>query len=262
MAGRLAGKVAVVGGAGSIDHGLSNGAATSILFAREGAKVVAADADLDRARATAKLIWDEGNDCLPIKADMTIEEEVEAMTASAVEAYGRIDILFNNVGLQALGGPLDVDLDHWDRVMRINVTSMLLAIRAVLPRMIAGGGGSIINNSSIAGIRSAYPCLPYATSKGAVNQLTQHVGILHAKEGIRCNAVLPGLIDTPRVKKRLHEVHGPQIDHLLAERAAQVPNGRLGDAWDVAYAVLYLASDEAKYVNATTLIVDGGMSAK
>lgn len=127
--------------------------------------------------------------------------------------------------------------------------------------MIAQGRGSIINNSSIAAIRTPYPSIAYATSKSAINQLTQQVGVLHAKQGVRCNAVMPGLIDTPRVRKRLHEVHGEQIDHLQEERASQVPMGRLGDAWDVAYAVLYLASDEAKYVTATTLLVDGGMTA-
>lgn len=261
MTGRLQGKVAIVAGAGAIAKGLSNGAATSILFAREGARVVAADLDLDRARETAQMIWDEGGECLPVRADVTDAADIAALVAATVDAYGGVDILFNNVGMQTLGGPLDVDIEVWDRVMRTNVTSMLMTIQAVLPLMIDRGGGSIINNSSVAGIRTAYPCLPYATSKAAVNQLTQQIGVLHARQGVRCNAVLPGLIDTPRVRKRLHEVHGEQIDHLQDERAAKVPSGKLGEAWDVAYAVLYLASDESSYVNATTLVVDGGMAA-
>lgn len=261
MTGRISGKVAIVAGAGTVAEGLSNGAATAILFAREGARVVAADYDLDRAKETAQTIWDEGGECLPIQADVTSRHDIDTMVSATVERFGGIDILFNNVGLQALGGPLDIAQETWDQVMVTNLTSAFMTIQAVLPVMIRGGGGAIVNNSSIAGIRSPYACLPYATTKAAMNQMTQQIGVQHARDGIRCNAVLPGLIDTPRVRKRLIEVHGEDIGHLQDARAQRVPSGRLGEAWDVAYAVLYLASDEAKYVNATTLVIDGGMTA-
>ncbi|MCH4269506.1 MAG: SDR family oxidoreductase [Brevundimonas sp.] len=261
MTGRVSGKVVIVAGAGTVAEGLSNGAATAVLFAREGAKVVAVDYDLYRAEETAQMIWDEGGECIPVRADVTSREDIDAMVSATLERYGGIDILFNNVGLQALGGPLDITQETWERVIATNLTSALMTIQAVLPTMIGRGGGAIVNNSSIAGIRSPYACLPYATTKAAINQLTQQVGVQHAKDGIRCNAVLPGLIDTPRVRKRLIEVHGEDIDHLQDARAQHVPSGRLGEAWDVAYAVLYLASDEAKYVNATTLVIDGGMTA-
>lgn len=261
MTMRLAGKVAIIAGAGAIEQGLSNGAATSILFAREGAKVIVADIDLGRANETAETIWSEGGECIPIQADVSLSEDISNLVATTIEAYKRIDILFNNVGLQALGGPLDITPETWNRIMHVNATSMLLTIQAVLPVMLKNGGGSIVNNSSVGSIRTAYPCLPYAASKAAINQLTQHVGVMYASQGIRCNAVLPGVIDTPRVRKRLIEAHGHDIDSFQEDRAKKVPAGRLGDAWDVAYGVLYLASDEAKYVNATTLIIDGGMSA-
>lgn len=261
MAGRVSNKVAIVAGGGSIGEGLSNGAATAVLFAREGAKVIVADHDLGRAEQTAQMIWDQSGECLPVQADVTSKADVERVVHLTAEHFGRIDILFNNVGLQALGGPLDIDQRTWDQVMSTNLTSVFMMIKAVLPLMIRSGGGSIVNNSSIAGIRSPYACLPYATSKAAMNQLTQQIGVQHAKDGIRCNAVLPGLIDTPRVRKRLIEVHGDDISQFQEARAQSVPSGRLGDAWDVAYAVLFLASDEAKYINATTLVIDGGMTA-
>ena len=262
--GRLNGKVALVCGAGSVADGVSNGMATAITFAREGAKVFAVDRDIDLARETERVIREAGGDCTLFRADVSKEDEVNAMVERCGSHYGSIDVLFNNVGIHIRGGPLEESPQEFDRVMRVNLTSMYLTIRAVLPHMLEKGHGSIVNNSSVAGIRAMLPNVAYAASKGAVIQLTQNVGVTYARRGIRCNAVLPGYIATPRVTRRLTQESGTDRDLYetkLAERARQVPSGRHGEPWDIANAVLFLASDEAKYVNATTLVVDGGLSA-
>jgi len=259
--GRLDGKVAIVAGAGSIAPGLSNGKATAVLFAREGAKVFAVDRSLEAATDTKAIIDHEGGECTLHRADVSIAGDVDAMVAACLAVYGRIDVLFNNVGLQVVGGPLDISEQDWERVMTVNVKSMYLTCRAVIPVMLRQGGGAIVNNASMAGIRFAYANAAYAASKGAVRQLTQNIGVQYAARGIRCNAVLPGYIATPRITDRLKHSNPTDYEDRIRERLMQVPAGRLGTAWDVAYAVLYLASDEAAFVTATELIVDGGQSA-
>jgi NAD(P)-dependent dehydrogenase (short-subunit alcohol dehydrogenase family) len=259
--GRLQDKVAIVSGAGSIAEGWSNGKATSVLFAREGAKVFAVDRDLAAAEETCTIIRSEGGTCVAFRCDVSQAAEVEAMVAACLKAYGRIDILFNNVGIQVVGGPLELSEADWDRLMSVNVKSMYLTCKAVIPAMLKQGGGSIINNASTAGIRFTYANVGYSASKGAVRQLTQNIGVQYAAKGIRCNAVLPGYIATPRITDRLKRSNPQDYDEKIRERLEQVPAGRLGTAWDVAYAVLFLASDESSFVNATDLVVDGGQTA-
>jgi NAD(P)-dependent dehydrogenase (short-subunit alcohol dehydrogenase family) len=183
------------------------------------------------------------------------------MVARCVERFGRIDVLFNNVGIQAVGGPLDLTEDDWDRLMLVNVKSMYLTCRAVIPIMMRQGGGSIVNNASTAAIRFVYPSVGYSASKGAVQQLTQNIGVQYAGKGIRCNSVLPGYIETPRITKRYMASNPADYEEKLLERRRMVPAGRLGQPWDVANAVLFLASDESSYITATDILIDGGLCA-
>jgi NAD(P)-dependent dehydrogenase (short-subunit alcohol dehydrogenase family) len=258
---RLEGKVAIVAGAGSIAEGWGNGKATAVLFAREGARVFAVDRDLEAARETEAIIRAEGGEGRAHQADVAVAAEVDAMVEACLAAYGRTDVLFNNVGIQIVGGPLEISEQEFERLMAINVKSMYLTCRAVIPVMLRQGGGAIVNNASTAGIRYTYPNVGYAASKGAVRQLTQSIGVQYASQGIRCNAVLPGFIATPRITARLQRSNPNDWEEKLQERLDQVPAGRFGTGWDVAHAVLYLASDEAAFVNATELVVDGGQCA-
>lgn len=258
---RLEGKVAIVAGAGSIAEGWSNGKATAVLFAREGAKVFAVDQNMDAAKETCSIISGESGECIPYRCDVSDAAEVDTMVATCVKTYGRVDVLFNNVGLQVIGGPLEVKEEDWDRLMRVNVKSMYLTCRSVIPQMLKQGGGSIINNSSTAGIRFTYANVAYSASKGAVKQLSQNIGVQYAARGIRCNCVMPGYIATPRITDRLKRSNPKDYDEMIKARQMAVPTGALGSAWDVAYGVLYLASDKSRFVNATELVIDGGQTA-
>jgi NAD(P)-dependent dehydrogenase (short-subunit alcohol dehydrogenase family) len=258
---RLKDKVAIVSGAGSIAEGWSNGKATAVLFAREGAKVFAVDRNMKAAQETCAIITSEGGEATPYCCDVSCAAEVEAMVAACLAAYGRIDVLFNNVGMQVVGGPLDVKEEDWDKLMTVNVKSMFLTCRAVIPHMIRQGGGSIINNSSTAALRFTYANVAYAASKGAVKQLSQNIGVQYAAKNIRCNAVMPGYIATPRITERLKRSNPNDYEGKIKERQMAVPTGTLGSAFDVAYGVLYLASDESRFVNATELVIDGGQTA-
>lgn len=258
---RFSGKVAFIAGAGAVAPGWGNGKATAVLFAREGAKVFAVDRSSEAGAETARAIHAEGGECTSFVADVTVEAEVTAAVERCLALYGRVDVLFNNVGLQALGGPEEIDEATWDRLMTVNVKSMYLACRHVLPVMTRQGSGVIVNNSSLASLRFLYPSVAYAASKGAVNELTRNIAVQYAAKGIRAVAVLPGLMATPRITKRLMEAHGEAYEAQLEERRRMVPMGCMGDAWDVAHAVLFLASDEARYITGTELVIDGGMSA-
>lgn len=194
------------------------------------------------------------------RCDVSSHSEVNAVVERCIARFGRVDILFNNVGLQHVGGPLDIGEADFDRVMSVNVKGMFLTMRAALPQMLRQGAGTIVNNASLASIRYSYPSIAYSASKGAVMQLTQSVGLQYAAKNIRCNAVLPGYIATNRIVTRFKKSHGDAYVEKIREREQQVPAGKLGEPWDVGYAVLYLASDEAKYVNGIGLIVDGGLS--
>jgi NAD(P)-dependent dehydrogenase (short-subunit alcohol dehydrogenase family) len=263
MTRRLAGKIALVSGAGSAGPGLGNGKAAAVLFAREGARIFAVDVNESAARETQALIEAEGGQCIACAADVSQHEDVARLVAGCLAAYGRIDVLHNNVGIVRNGGPVELSEADWDLTMAVNVKSLFLLCKHVLPPMEAAGQGAIVNVSSVGGIRwSGMPYVAYAASKAAVLQFTQSVALQYARRGIRCNAVVPGLIDTPLVNKSLQAVYGDADQtEVRRRRDAQAPMGRSGDAWDVAYAALYLASDEARYVTGTSIIVDGGLSA-
>ena len=273
MAGRLQDKVAIVVGAGSSGPGWGNGKATAALFAREGAKVLCVDRNGAAAEETAGLIAEEGGTASAFAADVTEGAQVAAMVAAARgadwNAGGRIDVLHNNVGIVEVGGPVEASEESWRRVMDVNLTSMFLTCKHVLPVMEAqfqesGQGGALVNIASIAGIRWAgVPYISYAASKAGVIQFTRAVALQYAAKGIRANSILPGLMNTPMIREPLKEVYaGGDVDRMVELRDAQCPTGKMGDAWDVAYASLFLASDEAKYVTATELVVDGGITAK
>ncbi len=251
---RLEGKVAIVTGAGSRGAGVGNGKAAAVLFAREGAKVLAVDRFQDRIDETLKMIKAEGGTASAFVADVTNLAECQAMVAAAVERYGRLDILHNNVGIDsATKSVVDMDLDEYDEVMRVNVKSIVMASRAAIPQMAKQGGGAITNISSIAAIRPR-GMDAYSTSKAAVIGLTQAMAISHAPQHIRVNVILPGPVYTPMVSS------DGMSEKLREGRRMSTPLETEGTAWDIGYAALYLASDEAKWVTGVALPVDGGVS--
>ncbi len=258
---RLTGKTALVCGAGSIGPGWGNGKATATLFAREGAQVAALDVNLDAAEETARIISGEGGTCIPIACDVSRSDQVKRAVATCMDAFGRIDILHNNVGINRVARTVDITEDEWDFVFSVNLKGILLACQAVLPIMEAQGRGAIVNVSSAAAIRYArIPYASYATSKGAILPLTRTIALEYAARGIRANCILPGLLDTPMVYASMTDAYGEGRQAMIAERNAQVPMRHMGDAWDVAHAALFLASDEAKFITGAELVVDGGMS--
>jgi NAD(P)-dependent dehydrogenase (short-subunit alcohol dehydrogenase family) len=261
---RLQGKTALVIGAGSSGPGWGNGKAIAVLYAREGAKVFAVDIRAAAAEETTKIIQQEGGEAASFQADVSRAEEVKALVGQCLALYGRIDVLVNNVGILAVGGPEELDEQVWDRHMAVNVKSAFLTSKYVLPVMVKQGQGAIVNISSIAAIRyTGYPSAVYNASKGALNQLTQNIAVQYASKGIRANCVLPGLIDTPMIREPLKDAYGPGgLEEMLRKRNEQVPLGKMGDAWDVAYACLFLASGEARYITGASLVVDGGLTCK
>ena len=264
MGDRLKEKVAIVTGAGSSGPGWGNGKATAVLFAREGAKVLAVDLNLEAAEETQAIIQEEGGECTALEADVTQADQVDGMVGSCVDAYGRVDILHNNVGIVEMGGPVELDEEAWDRVCRVNLKSMFLTCKFVLPQMERQGSGAIVNISSVSGLRHmGVDYIAYSTTKGAILQFTRSVAMQYAKMGIRANAILPGMMNTPMIVEPLKGAYGDgSIEKMIEVRDSLCPTGKMGDAWDVAYAALFLASDEAKYVTGTQLMVDGGMSCK
>jgi NAD(P)-dependent dehydrogenase (short-subunit alcohol dehydrogenase family) len=262
MAGRLKGKVALVIGAGSIGPGWGNGKATAVAYGREGATVVCVDRNPDAAAETAALVREEGAQALALQADVSQEDDVRRVVAATLDHYGAINVLHNNVGLALLGGPVDISMQDWERSLDLNIGYMFLTVRHVLPVMEQQRAGAIVNVSSIASIRwlgTAY--IGYAAAKAAVNQFTQAIALQYARKGIRANAILPGMMDTPIVRVAL-AADASSEEELLARRHAASPTGAMGTAWDIAWASVYLASDEARYVNGVLLPVDGGMTCK
>jgi NAD(P)-dependent dehydrogenase (short-subunit alcohol dehydrogenase family) len=264
MGDRLKNKVAIVTGAGSSGPGWGNGKATAVLFAREGAKVFAVDLNLAAAEETKAIIEKEGGICGVMKVDVSKPEEVKSMVDQCIKIYGRIDILHNNVGMVVPGGPVETSEETWDRVMAVNLKSMFLTCKNAIPYMEKQGGGVITNISSIAAIRyTGVPYITYYTTKAGILGFTQCIAIQYAPKNVRANCILPGLMNTPFIVEPLKGVYGAgNVDKMIEVRNQQCPTGKMGDAWDVAYAALYLASDEAKYVTGTQLVVDGGITCK
>ena len=264
MCQRLKDKVAIVTGAGSIGPGWGNGKATAVLFAREGAKVFGVDLNLAAAEETKTIIDKEGGVCTVQKVDVSKSGEVKAMIDRCIEIYGRIDILHNNVGIVVTGGPVETSEDTWDRVMAVNLKSMFLTCKYVLPHMERQGYGVIINISSLAAIRyTGIPYVTYYTTKAGILGLTQSIALQYAEKNIRANTILPGLINTPLIVDSLKEVYAEgDIEKMIQIRSQQCPMKKMGDAWDVAHAALFLASDEAKYITGAQLVVDGGITCK
>jgi len=256
---RLEGRTALVFGAGSIGEGWGNGKAAAVAYAREGARVVCVDLDPAAAAATLGIIESEGGRGLALGADVTKAAEIELCVAAALDGFGAIDILHNNVGINLPGGAAEASEESWRRVMDVNVTSVFLTCKAVLPVMERQGRGAIVNISSLASIRwTGYPYVSYYASKAAVNHFTRAVAIEYAARGIRANCILPGVMDTPHVAHQISGYHA-DADEMRARRAAIAPMKRQGDAWDVAWASVFLASDEARYITGVELPVDGGL---
>ena len=261
---RLKDKVAIVVGAGQTPGDtIGNGRATAILFAREGARLALVDCDHQSARETQALIETQGGQCFTFEADVTREKDCEAFVRATVETFGRVDILHNNVGIGAGDDEiLKLSEESWDRIMSVNLKGMFLSSRSVLPVMREQRGGSIINISSIAAICST-GIVAYKTSKAGVNALTHQIALENAKYNIRANAILPGLMNTPMAIEGISKMRGIPKDELIRQRDAMVPlGGKMGTAWDVAYAAVFLASDEAKFITGVMLPVDGGQSAR
>jgi NAD(P)-dependent dehydrogenase (short-subunit alcohol dehydrogenase family) len=252
--GRLSGKVAIVTGAAAQAEGVGNGTAVAILFAREGASVVLVNRSPERAKALEETIRSEGGEATAFAADVTQPEATQAMAAFAAERYGRLDILHNNVGVGASGNTVTGSLDDWNRLLQTNLTSAMLCCRACIPRMRDGGGGSILNVSSSAGMLglSGTPgAVAYTATKAGLQGLTLSVAADHAAEGIRANCLIVGTVYTPLVAFIGEEGR--------ERRRKAVPLQTEGTGWDVAYAAVYLASDESRWVSGVMLPIDGGL---
>ena len=260
----LTGKVALVTGAGSVGPGWGNGKATAVLLARQGASVFALDNVPEAVAETAALIAGEGGTCVTHTCDMLVAEEVEAAVAACMARFGRIDILVNNVGGSHPGDPATMPEEVWDRQIDLNLKTPFLGCKYVLPIMEAQGKGAIVNISSVAGLRMATGRVhsAYSASKAGVIAFSKSVAMGYARKGIRCNTVVPGLMHTPLVEHRLvRQLGANDAEALIAKRHASVPMGHMGTGWDIAHAVLFLVSDEAKFITATEIVVDGGFTA-
>jgi NAD(P)-dependent dehydrogenase (short-subunit alcohol dehydrogenase family) len=252
---RLQDRIAVITGAGS-----GIGQAMALQFAREGARIFAADINGAAVEATAARVVAEGGQAQSMTVDVTQPEQVQAMIERAREVYGRIDILCNNAGIGSTTDVVEADPDEWDRVMTVNVKSVFLGCKYVIPHMIAQGGGVIVNTASVAGMVGIVKRASYSASKGAVIALTRQVAMDFIDQGIRVNCLCPGTVDSPWVDRLLQEAGDP-----VAARAALVarqPMGRLGTPEEVAAAALYLASDDAAFITGTGLVIDGGLTAR
>ncbi len=262
--GRLAGQTAiVVGGGQTPGQTIGNGRATAVLFARAGADVVVVDREIERAEDTAQTITDEGGRAVATAADITVEAECEALVAFAFERNGRIDVLHNNVGIGAHdGSPTRITEEGLDLILDVNLKGLVWTCKHAVPHMQAAGRGSIINISSVAAI-TPYPGIGYKTTKAAVNAYTQTLAVRVARDGIRANVIMPGLMNTPMAIEGNVEQRGVSRDEVIAQRDRMVPLGRkMGSGWDVAHAALFLASDESRFITGIELAVDGGSSAR
>ncbi|MDO8377568.1 SDR family NAD(P)-dependent oxidoreductase [Phenylobacterium sp.] len=264
MTGRLKGKTAIIVGAGQTPgETIGNGRAMAILFAREGAQVLCVDRVAERAEETVAMIVAEGGKATAFTANVTSAADCDAMIQTGKARLGRIDILVNNVGIGGGDGPAHrVEEAAFDRILSVNLKGMWLTIKAAIPVMREQGGGAIVNISSLAGIAGGNQ-VAYEVSKAAVNRLTTSVAQSNAAKGVRCNAIMPGLMDTPMAVAGIAQASGQEQEAVRAARNARVPlGGKMGDAWDTAYAALFLASDEADFITGVILPVDGGMGSR
>ena len=262
--GRLEGKTAVVCGAGQTPgQTIGNGRAMAILFAREGAKVLCVDRVAERAQETVDMIAAEGGQAEAFAANIAKADGAAAVIAKAAEVLGRIDILVNNVGIGGGDGPAHkVEEDAFDRILSVNLKGAWLTSKAAIPLMREQGGGAIVNISSLASIAGGTQ-VAYEVSKAAMNRLTTSIAQSNAKYGVRCNAIAMGLMDTPMAVAGIAQASGQEQQAVRDARNARVPlGGKMGTAWDTAYAALFLACDESRFITGTVLFVDGGMSSR
>ena len=260
MGSRLEGKSAIVFGAGSSGPGWGNGKAAAVAYAREGARVACVDLVADAAEETVAIIRAEGFEAIAIAADVTDLASVEAAAQATARTFGGISILHNNVGVTHMGGPVELDEAEFQAALDLNIGPVYRTAKAVLPHMLKAGGGAIVNISSLAAIRYVgYPYFAYYATKAAVNQATVALAMQYARQGVRANCVMPGLIDTPLIYKQISGQYG-SVEEMVAARNKMVPLGRMGTAWDVAAACVFLASDDAQFITGICLPVDGGQS--
>ncbi|UOF90053.1 SDR family oxidoreductase [Fodinisporobacter ferrooxydans] len=260
MSNRLANKVAIVFGAGSTGDGWGNDKAAAVAYAREGASVMAVDVNLQAAEQTRDVILNEKRICEARSADVTSSKEIAEVVAETLEMFGKIDILHNNVGIVKMGDPIEISETDWNKAINVNLNSVFLTMKYILPHMVERRSGSIINISSLAGIRyTGYPYPVYSATKAAVNHLTSVIALQYAPYGIRVNAILPGLLDTPLIYRQISGEYS-SVEEMVASRNAQCPMGHMGTAWDVANAAVFLASDESSFITGVCLPVDGGQS--
>jgi NAD(P)-dependent dehydrogenase (short-subunit alcohol dehydrogenase family) len=264
VAGRLQGKIALIVGAGCVGPGWGNGRAACVLFAQEGAKIFAVDRDMGPMEETVARVKDAGGEIATHLCDVTQQASVAAMVQACRDKYGRIDVLVNNVGGSAPGGPVEMAEEAWDAQIDLNLKSIFLTCKHVLPVMEAQGSGSIINTASASGIRwTGAAQVAYAASKAGVIQFSKVVAVQYAPKGVRVNTIIPGQLHTPMVEVRLAKTRaGGDVEKLLAQRQARIPLGFMGDGRDTANAALFLASDESRWVTGTEIVLDGGMSAR
>ena len=255
-------KIAIVSGCGSIGDGFGNGRAIATLLARQGAKVIGTDINEEAGNNTSDFIKQEGNDFTFYKVNMTNESDVEEFFNKAETQNKKIDILVNVVGQSEPGGPVEIDSLTWQKQFTLNLDTAYLCIKFVIPIMEKNSGGSIVNISSVAGLRYiGKPQVGYSASKAALIQMTKTTAVIEAKKNIRLNCVVPGLMHTPLVDRLAQKYAGGDYEGFVKKRHNQVPMGKMGESWDVANAVLFLCSDEAKYITGTEIIVDGGLVA-
>ena len=260
MAERVRDKVALVFGAGSSGPGWGNGKAAAVLYAREGARVVAVDVNLAAAEETCQIIADEGGAAIAVTADVTGADDVAQAVQATLREHHRIDILHNNVGITVMADPVECTEADWHRGIDTNLTGAFLTCKHVLPVMTSQNKGAIVNISSVAASYvSEHPYFSYFASKAGLNHFTRAIAVHYARRGIRANVIMPGLMDTPLIYSQIVGRYS-DAEAMREARHARSPTGRMGDAWDVAYAALFLASDEARYVNGVCLAVDGGLS--
>ncbi|MEM8985391.1 MAG: SDR family NAD(P)-dependent oxidoreductase [Pseudomonadota bacterium] len=258
---RFKDKVVVVAGAGSIGPGWGNGKAAALVYAREGATVVAGDINLEAAQETQGIIEKEGGVCSAKDVDVCSQESVEEFFKFVQDTYGRVDVLHNNVGVTLIKPVAEHSLEEWESGIAINLNSTFLTCRSAIALMKANGGGAIVNTSSIADRRWVGVSMPsYASAKAAVVQLTRSIALENAAYNIRANVVVPGYMDTPTIVAAYTDTVSGEIEKMRAKRSAAVPLGRMGDAWDIANAAAFLASDDARYITGTELLVDGGLT--